>query len=288
MIKKTIYALLFVLITNANAIAQAVLPTTWSFSTTALPTGWTQTGTAFYTASGSTPPACKFDNTGDMVTINFASNPGNLTYYLTGNSFAGGTFLIEESVSGSTWTTLRTITAPPAGTYTLFTDVPAIASRYIRFNYSNKVSGNIGLDDVTIAAGAAGPAQEINVKQSSTTIVNGGTYAASSPVSTMLPTTFTIENLGTTNTLTIASVNITGPAAADFSVGSAPTTIVALSTGNLIINFTPSIAGTRNAIITINSDDSDEAAYVVNFNGIGGSYATEPTTQATALNFASI
>lgn len=286
--KKIIFALLFVLTANVNAIAQAVLPTTWSFTTTGLPTGWTQTGTAFYTASGATPPACKFDNTGDMVTINFASNPGNLTYYIAGNSFAGGTFLVEESVTGSSWTTLHSFTTLPAGTYTLFTDVPSSASRYIRFNYSNKVSGNVGLDDVTINAGAAGPAQEINVKQGASTIVNGGTYTASSPVSTMLPTTFTIENLGTTNTLTVASVNITGPAAADFAVGSAPTTVAALSTENLVINFTPSIAGTRNAIITINSDDADEAAYVINFNGIGGSYATEPTAQSASLTFSGI
>lgn len=286
--KKIIYALLFVIAANVNAIAQATLPTSWSFTTTGLPTGWTQTGTAFYTASGATPPACKFDNTGDMVTINFASNPGNLTYYLAGNSFSGGTFLVEESVTGSTWTTLHTFTSPPAGTYTLFTDVPNSASRYIRFNYSNKVSGNIGVDDIMIDAGAAGPAQEINIKQGASTIVNGGTYSASSPVSTLLPTTFTIENLGTTNTLTIASVNITGPAAADFTVGSAPTTIPALSTGNLVINFTPSIAGTRNAVITINNDDSDEPAYVINFNGIGGSYATEPSTQSTSLIFSSI
>jgi len=286
--KKIIYALLFVLTANVNAIAQAVLPTTWSFTTTGLPTGWTQSGTAFYTASGATPPACKFDNTGDLVTINFASNPGNLTYYIAGNSFAGGTFIVEESVNGIAWTILHTYTTLPAGTYTLFTDVPASASRYIRFNYSNKVSGNVGLDDVTINAGAAGPAQEINVKQGATTIVNGGTYIASSPVSTLLPTTFTIENLGTTNTLTIASVNITGPAAADFAVGSAPTTIAALTNGSLVINFTPSVAGTRNAIITINSDDADEAAYVINFNGIGGLYATEPTAQSTSLIFSSI
>ncbi len=286
--KKIIFAVLFALVANINAIAQATLPTSWSFTTTSLPTGWTQTGTAFYTASGATPPACKFDNTGDMVTIYFASNPGNLTYYIAGNSFAGGTFLVEESVTGSSWTTLHTFTTLPAGTYTLFTDVPNSASRYIRFNYSNKVSGNVGLDDVNIDAGAAGPAQEINVKQASTTIVNGGTYSASSPVSTMLPTTFTVENLGTSNTLTIASVNITGPAAADFAVGSAPTTIAALSTGNLVINFTPSVAGTRNAVITINNDDSDEAAYVINFNGIGGSYATEPTAQSTSLTFSNI
>ncbi len=286
--KKIIFAFLFAITANVNVVAQATLPTTWSFTTTALPTGWTQTGTAFYTSSGATPPACKLDNTGDMVTIYFASAPGNLTYYIAGNSFAGGTFLVEESVGGTVWTTLHSFTTLPAGTYTLFTDVPNTASRYIRFNYSNKVSGNVGLDDITINAGAAGPAQEINLKQGASTIVNGGSYAASSPVSTMLPVTFTIENLGTTNTLNIASVNITGPAASDYVVGSAPTTVAALSTGNLVINFTPSVAGSRNATITINSDDADEAAYVINFNGSGGSYATGPTTQSTALTFSTI
>lgn len=288
MTKKIIYAFLFVLVANVNAIAQAVLPTTWSFTTTSLPTGWTQTGTTFYTASGATPPACKLDNTGDMVTIYFASAPGNLTYYVAGNSFSGGTFTVEESVGGSTWTALHTFTTLPAGTYTLFTDIPNSASRYIRFNYTNKVSGNVGLDDVTINAGAAGPAQEINIKQGASTIINGGTYGASSPVSTLLPTTFTVENLGTSNTLNISSVNITGPAAADFAVGSSPTTVSALSTGNLVINFTPSVAGTRNAVITINSDDADEPAYVINFNGIGGSYATEPTAQSPSLTFSTI
>lgn len=288
MIKNIIYALLFVLTTNINAIAQAVLPTTWSFTTTALPTGWTQSGTAFYTSSVPTPPACKFDNTGDMVTINFASAPGNLTYYLTGNSFSGGTFIVEESVAGTTWTTLHTFTSPPAATYTLFTDIPNPASRFIRFNYTNKVLGNIGIDDVTINAGAAGPTQEINIKQGVTTIVTGGTYTANSPVSTLLPTTFTIENLGTANTLNISSVVITGPASTDFTVGSAPTTVATTSTGNLVINFTPSVAGSRNAIITINSNDADEAAYVINFNGIGGAFASEPTAQATALTFSNI
>lgn len=286
--KKITIAFLFVLMTNIFAFAQAVLPTNWSFTTTSFPTGWTASGTAYYTASGFTPPACKFDNTGDMLTIYFASNPGNLTYYLAGNSFSGGTFLVEESVTGSSWTTLHTHTAPPAGTYTLYTDVPNSASRYIRFNYSNKVTGNIGVDDVNIDAGAAGPAQEINVKQGSTTIVNGGMYIPNSPVSTMTPTTFTIENLGTANTLNISSVSFSGPAAADYAVGSSPTTIASTSTGNLVINFTPSVAGTRQAVMTINNDDSDENPYTINLYGIGGSFASEPTAQATGLTFSSI
>lgn len=286
--KRIIYATLLAVLFSSTGIAQAVLPTNWSFTTSTLPTGWTESGTGFYTASGNTPPAMKFDGTGDYLVINFASSPGNLTYYLTGNSFAGGTFTVEESDLGTVWTTLHSHTAPPSATYTQYTDVPQATSRYIRFFYTNKVTGNIGLDDVNIAVGAAGPAQEINVKQGTTTIVSGGTQLMSSPVATMTPTTFTIENLGTVNTLNISSAVVTGTNAADFAVASSPSTVAANGNGSLVLNFTPAATGTRTAVLTINSDDADEAAYVINLYGVGGSYATEPTTQVTNLTLSNV
>ncbi|MEN9440344.1 MAG: hypothetical protein RLZ33_420 [Bacteroidota bacterium] len=286
--KRLFYTSILVLLVSFTGLSQAVLPTGWGFSTITLPTGWTESGTGFYTASGTTPPTMKFDNTGDFLTINFASNPGNLTYFLAGNSFTGGTFTVEESEFGTVWTTLHTHTAPPAGTYTLFTDVPQSATRYIRFIYTNKSAGNIGLDDVNIAAGAATPAQEINVKQGATTIISGGTYTMTSAVSTMTPTTFTVENLGTVNTLNISSATISGTNAADFSVASSPSTVAALGTGNLVVNFTPAAAGTRTAVLTIASNDADEASYVINLNGIGGSFASEPTAQPTNLSLTNV
>jgi len=285
--KRIIYTTFIAVLFSLNAVAQAVLPTSWSFTTASLPIGWTESGTAFYTASGNTPPAMKFDGTGDYMIINFASNPGNLTYFLAGNSFSGGTFTVEESDLGVTWTTLHTFTAPTS-TYTQFTDVPMATTRYIRFIYTNKVTGNVGLDDVAIAVGAAGPEQEINVKQGATTIVNGGTYTWSSPVSTMTPTTFTVENLGTANTLNISSAVISGANAADFSVSASPSSVSANGTAPLTVDFTPSVAGTRNAVLTIASNDADEASYVINLIGIGGSYATEPSAQATSLNFTNV
>ena len=286
--KRIIGLSLLALLVNLTVNAQAVLPTSWSFATVTLPTGWTESGTMFYSASGNTPPAMKFDNTGDYMTINFNSNPGNLTYYLAGNSFSGGTFTVEESDLGAVWTTLHSHTSPPSATYTLYTDVPQNSTRFIRFIYTNKVSGNIGLDDVNIALGAAGPAQEINVKQGATTIVSGGTYLVSSPVATMTPTTFTIENLGTVNTLNVASATLSGTNAADFSVASFPATVSATSTGNLVLNFTPAASGTRNAVLTIASNDADEASYVINLYGVGGALATEPAAQATNLAFTNV
>lgn len=285
---RIIYTLFFSLLVSMVSYSQAVLPTSWSFTTTTLPTGWSESGTGFYTASGNTAPAMKFDNTGDYLIIYFASNPGALTYYLAGNTFSGGTFTVEESGNGTTYTALRTHTAPPAGTYQLFTDNPQASTRYIRFIYTNKVGGNIGLDDVNIAVGAATPAQEINVKYTGTTLVSGSTQTVNSPVSTMTPLTFDVENLGTANTLNISSAVITGANAADFTVASFPSTVAAGATQPLVVNFTPAAAGNRNAVLTINSDDADEAAYVINLYGIGGTLASEPASQPTNLVFSNV
>lgn len=286
--KKNIAFTVLLVLLSFMGNTQAVLPTSWSFTTTNLPTGWSESGTMFYAASGNTPPAMKFDNTGDYLLINFNSNAGNLTYYLTGNSFAGGTFTVEESNLGTVWTTLHSHTSPPSATYALFTDVPLATSRFIRFIYTNKVSGNIGVDDVNITIGAATPEQEINVKQGATTIVSGGSYFTSSSVASMTPSTFTIENLGTLNALNITSATISGTNAADFSVASFPSSVLATSTGNLVLNFTPAASGTRTAILTIASNDADEASYIVNLNGVGGTLATEPSSQASNLVFSNV
>jgi endonuclease I len=285
--KNTAFTVLLVLLSFMGN-TQAVLPTSWSFTTTNLPTGWSESGTMFYAASGNTPPAMKFDNTGDYLLINFNSNAGNLTYYLTGNSFAGGIFTVEESNLGTVWTTLHSHTSPPSATYAMFTDVPLATTRFIRFIYTNKVSGNIGVDDVNITIGAATPEQEINVKQGATTIVSGGSYFTSSSVASMSPSTFTIENLGTLNTLNIASASISGTNAADFSVASFPSSVLATSTGNLVLNFTPAASGTRSAVLTIASNDADEASYIVNLNGVGGTLSTEPSSQASNLVFSNV
>ncbi len=276
-------------LTMMSAKAQTALPTAWSFSSTALPAFWTEVNpnsatypVPYYSASGHTPPAYKFDGTGDMLTIFFSGNPGNLTYWIAGNSFAGGTFLVEESTNGTTWTTLHSHTAI-ATAYTLITDVPNSASHYIRFNYSAKVTGNVGLDDVNLDAGAATPAQEINIKQGSTTIVTGGSYMFSSPVGTTTPVTFSIENLGTASTLSITSANITGPMASEFVLSTVPSSVAALGANNLVIDFTPVSIGTRTVTLTIGNNDSDENPYIINLTGLGGSYFTEPANQPTSF-----
>jgi len=283
---KKIILLMSTVLISIVAYSQAILPTTWSFPTTNLPTGWTESGTSFYTASGNTPPAMKFDNTGDYMIINLNSNPGNLTYYLTGNGFSGGSiFTVEESDLGSVWTTLNSHVSPPNASYTMYTDVPQSTSRFIRFIYTDKVTGNIGLDDVSVAIGAASAAQEINVKEGGSSIVSGGISIVNSPVATMNPTIFTIENLGTLNPLNISSAIVSGANSADFSVVSFPTNVLAASSDDLVLNFTPASPGTRIAVLTISSNDVDEPSYIINLYGIGGNLASEPIVQATDLIF---
>lgn len=269
--------------------AQTTLPTSWSFPTTTFPNGWSASGISYYTGSGNTPPAAKLDSDNDYVEIWFASAPGTLTYYLMGNSFAGGTFDVLESPNGSTWTTLHTYTTNmPTSNYTQFTDNPLSTTRYIRFYYTDKVSGNVGLDDVVLTAAAAGPQQEIDVFYNTTPVISGGSIWVGSNVSTTTPLTIDVENNGTVNTLNISSAVITGPNAADFTVTSSPSAIVANGSGTINIDFTPSMAGTRVAVLTISSDDADEPAFVVNLNGAGNNLATEPTAPATNMTFTNV
>jgi hypothetical protein len=58
--KNIVFTVLLVLLSLIGN-TQAVLPTSWSFTTTNLPTGWTESESNLYSATGNTPPAKKFD-----------------------------------------------------------------------------------------------------------------------------------------------------------------------------------------------------------------------------------
>jgi len=291
--KKHFYIIIFAFAINLPAISQAVLPTSWNFATTTLPTGWTETNVnssvaPYYTGSGNPAPAYKLDNQGDLLTIFFASTPATLSFDAIGNNLGGswlGTIVVQESTNGSTWTTLSTPTL--TASYTTFTATPNAASRYMRFNLTVKVSGNnVGLDNVSIAAGVS-PNQEISIKQGATTITNGGSYTTGSAVSATTPITFAIHNLGFA-TLNITGITITGPDAADFVVGTYPSTVAGTSNSTFNLDFTPSVAGTRSAIMSIANNDANANPYIINLSCVGGNLATEPTTQASNLTFPTV
>lgn len=143
---------------------QATLPvSTDALSVSALPTGFSHVGIG---TDYTTPcaKALKFDNSTDNVTLSFTGTPGILSYQLKGNVGSGswqGEFTIEESTDGTVWTTLRSITTigtiSTAAAGTTFTDNPLSTTRYIRWTYTTKTNGNIGMCNVDLTGSACTP-----------------------------------------------------------------------------------------------------------------------------------
>lgn len=293
--KKWILSFVAASFLSATAFSQAVLPTSYDFETSpAVPVGWTTNTTSVY-GTGVTGVAGKLNADQMHFTVNFLDEPGDVTYYLRGwiggtvTSWVG-TFTVEESVDGVTWTTMRQfVDNLDHNNYVQFTDSPLSTTRYIRWYYTDKQSGaNVGIDDVTIALPVATPAQEINCVYMGNNAPSGSQISFNSPVSTMTPINITIENLGTVNTLNISGTNVTGPNAGEFVVSSAPSSITALGSQTLTIDFTPTVAGTRLATLEIANDDANENPYIINLYGVGGNFATEPASPPTGLTFSNI
>ncbi len=281
--------MMLVMLAVAQTVAsQAVLPTSWNFDVNA-PAGWSESLGASNTryANGLNGQACRLDATGDFVVVAFAEEPGTLTYNLKGQNSGGtfdGAFTIQESVDGVSYTTLRSLVDGelPATAFTLFTDQPAAESRFIRWFFTEKVSGhNVAFDEVSLAAPSAGSAQEINITDGTNNIPSGFTFFMADATSE----TLTIQNLGTAEDLVIADISISGTNASEFSISANPGTIGAGSSASLTVDFTPTFNGSHFCTISINSNDSSEPIYTVNLYAISGGVATEPAAQASSIAF---
>jgi hypothetical protein len=288
--KKTIFFFLFSLAIT-GLWAQTSLPTSFSDFSQPLPTGWSYwdgIGSGVYTSGSDATPACRLDATGEYLEISFSDIPGTLTYYMKGTSMTPppaftGSFTIEESVNGTTWTTLQNYTAMNSA-FTMYTNNPASTSRYVRFYYTTKVAGsNVALDQISLTK-AALPI-DINIKQGNTNIINGGTFSIGNSASTV----FKVQNLGVSGALNISSYPITGTDASMFGIAGMPASVAFNDSLNFTLNFTPTgVDGSKHCIITINSNDPNDPVYVINIYAIKGTLATEPTAQPTVLNFTNI
>ena len=89
----------------------------------------------------------KFDGTGDYLIIQLADAPSKLTYNIKGNTFSGGTFKVQQSSDGSSYSDLASYTSDFDGSkeHSL-----ASTTRYIKFIYTTKSSGNVGLGTIGI------------------------------------------------------------------------------------------------------------------------------------------
>ncbi len=300
MIKKiTLLVLLFsALFTNA----QTSVPTSWDCSSGTPPTGWTfndlgGTGGTNYTGTascdGNSSLRMNFDE--ESLVIFFGEQPGPVSYLIngnTGNTAAWqGNFLVQESVDGSNWTTIKAYSTAGAelsvGNGNCLDETYSFAnplSRYLRFYYETKVSGfNIRLDEISVAEPVITSAS-ISVSANAINILDGSVAPPFSGGSV----THTITNEGTQETLNITSISLIGTDATAFTVTSPtlPASVLPGETLNLVLSFNPNTGqASHTAEIQISSNDVANPEFAYTIYGINGTLATEPLQSVTSIQF---
>lgn len=109
--------------------------------------GMSQTGLGSdYSAS----PKLKFDDAGDNVIINFNEAAKKVTYTIKGNSTSGTyAFDVMESADGIEYSTVHSHSS--ISDATSYTDKLAASSRFVKFVYTKKASGNVALGKINIS-----------------------------------------------------------------------------------------------------------------------------------------
>ena len=135
-------------IKQAEYVAPATLPFSFTGGKTdiASTNGMTQSGLGTdYSGTAN----LRFDNTNDWLVINFNAAPNKLSYDIQGNSFSGGTFKVQESADGAVYEDVVTYTS--LGSKSSKEDALDHNTRYVKFVYTNKSSGNVGVGNIAIS-----------------------------------------------------------------------------------------------------------------------------------------
>ena len=252
-----------------------------------LPSGFTGSGlgTPYTTDLGGDTggSSAKLDTTGDSLTIQFSAAPGALSYNLRGNPSAGtatqGTFLVQNSADGVSFTTHRTI-IDKNNTDTPYTDTLPSTSRYVRFLYQTKASGNIQLDKVALAAGSGAQALLVSAapavfSENSGPNASIGSASVSAPVPSDLVVALASSN---TNAATVP-VTVTIPAgqtSASFSISAVNN---ALSDGTKTVTITAAATGYTNGTVQLTVTDDEPS-----FDGVTPGKGNNPANSAFVAN----
>ena len=140
-----------VTITQGEAPSYAELPFSFNGGRDAIVNtdGLTQSGLG--TDYNATTTKLKFDTTGDELILAFSERPGVLTFDIKGNSFSRGTFKVQTSVDGTTYTDLATYTELGTSTETKTISNLEANVRFIKWVYTQRSSGNVGLGNISLA-----------------------------------------------------------------------------------------------------------------------------------------
>jgi len=159
---KITFLISMLFVVHNNTRGQATLPFNYD---NGIPStdinGLTQSGLG---GDYSTSPHMKFDTSGDYLILNFAGVPGILSFKIKWNQGSTATrfpglFTLQESEDGITYTTVQlynstngtALTNATTSTEVFSTLLPA--SRFIKWIYTSKTNGNIGIGAISLTAG---------------------------------------------------------------------------------------------------------------------------------------
>lgn len=219
---------------------------------------------------------------------------GSVTFI--GTLFGGGTVTTTKTITataatGAGWQQNITFTGTPLDNVLLtsiqVTTAGALAECDID-NFNFTVVNTLPIIEVTDASNNAitnnGIASTANNTAFGATCVTGGTVSK----------TYSIKNAGVAANLTLTGSPLAvvgGTDASQFSVTTQPTTpIAAAGSVTFTVVFNPTTAGTKNATITLTSNDATNNPYVINVSGIGNAdptitLSTIPSICAGATSF---
>ena len=138
-----------VTVTQAGVVIDyATLPFDYNGGKSNLPTGMTQSGLGSdYNSNNSPNTQLKFDNSDDYVILKINEAATELSFDIKGNSFSGGTFTVQTSTDGVEYTDLEVYTDISESQEKLLLNENV---RYIKWVYTNKQSGNVGLGNIKV------------------------------------------------------------------------------------------------------------------------------------------
>jgi hypothetical protein len=239
--------------------------------------GWSYTGVGTDYSDATTP--IKFDTTGDVATLAIASAPNQVSFYLKGNSFSGGLFTLLESSDGTAFTTVKAYSNNITSSNTLFTELLASSTRFIRWLYSTKVSGNVGLGTISVTAAVTGPTITSFAPSTGsvgdTVVISGANFGAT-------PAVF-FNGIAASSNVNPAGTEITATVPSDATTGKITVEVAGQTTATSLTDFivvapgTPIVSLSTNSITSL-STSTGVASAATNYSVTGTNLGVTPVT----------
>ena len=141
-----------VTVTQAGVVIDyATLPFDYNGGKVDLRTGMTQSGLGSdYNSSTSPKTQLKFDSSDDYVILKINEAATELSFDIKGNGFSDGTFTVQTSTDGVEYTDLEVYTDISESQEKLQKLLLNENVRYIKWIYTDKQSGNVGLGNIEV------------------------------------------------------------------------------------------------------------------------------------------